>query len=259
MLDGVGGAADVANRKGCGASRKPVAGILNKRPSSIRCRPAGVRTKTSNISKVGQRPTADPPSRSQSGLATAARIREAASELFFQSGYHGTTMREIASASGVRAGSVYNHFQNKEDLLYRIAFGTMDEMVVGGSAAVGDGNTPTEKLHAFVTFHIAYCIERRFQARVADDFIHVLAEEARASVVARRDEYEAILRGILRAGIDEDGWVVADVAVVTFALVTMLTDVRLWFRPDGRLALSDVIQIYSDLAFRSVGGTGSTT
>lgn len=168
-------------------------------------------------------------------------------------------MRQIASAAGVRAGSVYNHYENKEDLLYRIALETMDEMVAGGSVAVSKETTPAGRLHAFVDFHVRYCIERRFQARVADDFIDVLAPEARDSVVKRRSDYESILRAILQDGVTEQGWVVADVAVVSFALVTMVTDVRLWFRPDGRLPLSDVVQIYSDMILRSVGADATST
>jgi AcrR family transcriptional regulator len=212
---------------------------------------------TPDVSRDGGGPV--PPLRSQAGLATASRIREAASELFYQSGYHGTTMRQIASASGIRAGSVYNHFQNKEDLLFRIAFDTMGEMVAGGSVAVEAEATPPARLHAFVNFHVRYCIERRFQARVADDLIDVLAAEARASVVNRRDEYESILRTILQDGVSQEGWIVDDVAVVSFGLVTMLTDIRLWFRPNGRLALTDIVQIYSDLILRSVGAAVRST
>jgi AcrR family transcriptional regulator len=202
-------------------------------------------------------PTETPPQKRQAGIETAARIREAASELFFRSGYHATTMRQIAAASGVRAGSVYNHYQNKEDLLYRIAHDTMEEMVEGGTAAVDDATSPTKRLRAFVEFHVTYCIERRFQARVADDFLHVLAPEGRKSVIALRDRYETILRTILTDGAAEENWQIPDIAIASLAFVTMITDVRLWYRPDGRLSLPQVVDVYCDLILRALAARPS--
>lgn len=48
------------------------------------------------------------------------QIIEAASRLFARQGYHSTSMQEIADASGVAKGSVYHHFDSKEDLLLSI-------------------------------------------------------------------------------------------------------------------------------------------
>jgi len=47
---------------------------------------------------------------------TVRRILEAAYELFAEKGYRGSSMREIAERSGIKAGSIYNHFKNKEDI-----------------------------------------------------------------------------------------------------------------------------------------------
>jgi AcrR family transcriptional regulator len=43
-------------------------------------------------------------------------IVEAALELFSQNGFHGTTMARIAHRAGVGVGTLYQHFQGKEDL-----------------------------------------------------------------------------------------------------------------------------------------------
>ena len=47
---------------------------------------------------------------------TVQRILEAAYKLFAEKGYRGSSMREIAEWSGIKAGSIYNHFKNKEDI-----------------------------------------------------------------------------------------------------------------------------------------------
>lgn len=73
---------------------------------------------------------------------TVTRIIDAATELFYEKGYHGTSMREIAATVGIRPASVYNHFASKEDILFEITSGTMQEMLVGARSAITTAGTP---------------------------------------------------------------------------------------------------------------------
>jgi AcrR family transcriptional regulator len=45
---------------------------------------------------------------------------DAAKSLFISKGYHGTSMRDIAEASGMSLGGFYNHFQDKEKVFEAI-------------------------------------------------------------------------------------------------------------------------------------------
>ena len=45
-----------------------------------------------------------------------AQILEAALDLFSRQGYRGTSIRDISTAAGVSTGSVYHHFNDKEEL-----------------------------------------------------------------------------------------------------------------------------------------------
>ena len=48
--------------------------------------------------------------------STRDEILEKSLELFSENGYHGTSMREIAAAVGIKGSSIYNHFDGKEDI-----------------------------------------------------------------------------------------------------------------------------------------------
>jgi AcrR family transcriptional regulator len=187
------------------------------------------------------------------GLRTKHRIRAVASELFFEQGYSATSMRQIADGAGVRVGSVYNHFANKEDLLFRIAYETMEEMIEGAVEAVGDTADDASRLRAFIRFHTEYCVERKFQARIADDFLHLLGDDARRAVIKLRDDYEQILRQILTGGAASRDWLVDEAGLIAFGVVTMITDVRLWYRPNGRLSLDQVADYYATFVLRALG------
>ncbi len=54
-----------------------------------------------------------PPSK---GEITRSRVLEAAHALFLTRGFHGTSMREIATRAGVAVGGIYNHYPSKEAL-----------------------------------------------------------------------------------------------------------------------------------------------
>ena len=51
---------------------------------------------------------------------TAYRILEQSMRLFFQKGYHGTSIDDITQATGVTKGALYWHYRNKEEVLKRI-------------------------------------------------------------------------------------------------------------------------------------------
>ncbi|MEM7070448.1 MAG: helix-turn-helix domain-containing protein, partial [Pseudomonadota bacterium] len=43
-----------------------------------------------------------------------------AQQLFVRSGYGATSMREIAFASALAPGAIYNHFATKQDILFQL-------------------------------------------------------------------------------------------------------------------------------------------
>lgn len=51
------------------------------------------------------------------GPATRERVLLEAARLFRHHGYAATTLREVADAAGVKAGSIYYHFESKEQIL----------------------------------------------------------------------------------------------------------------------------------------------
>jgi AcrR family transcriptional regulator len=126
---------------------------------------------------------------SASAPRTEQRILEVATELFYEKGYHATTMREVASGVGIKAGSLYNHFPSKEELLFRIAEGVMQDLLAAGREAVAAAPEPRDRLRALVRAHVVYHAEQRFRAKVADDQLNALEPERRAAVVVVRDSY----------------------------------------------------------------------
>lgn len=56
------------------------------------------------------------------GERTRLTVVEAAYELFVTTGYHATSMRQIAERAGLVVGGVYNHFAGKEEIFEAVVF-----------------------------------------------------------------------------------------------------------------------------------------
>jgi AcrR family transcriptional regulator len=63
-------------------------------------------------------------------------IERAAADVFAQRGYHGTTMAQIARASGVTVPVIYDHFPSKVALHRRLLERTSDELLAMWHAAL---------------------------------------------------------------------------------------------------------------------------
>lgn len=48
--------------------------------------------------------------------STKNQILDSAYQLFVENGYRGSSMRDIAKHAGIKAASIYNHFENKEQI-----------------------------------------------------------------------------------------------------------------------------------------------
>lgn len=192
---------------------------------------------------------------SKARSATADEIRQAALEQFAQSGYEATTMRDIAASVGIKAASLYNHFDSKEEILWdltRSAMRDLDANRDDALARLAPAAVPRVKLAAFVSAHVDFHAERRHQAVLVNSQLGSLSQSHHRKAVALRDAYENSLRTIIDAGVASGEFTVSDVQVATLAILQMGTGVSFWFRPDGRLRIDQVCAEYVKLALAIV-------
>jgi AcrR family transcriptional regulator len=88
---------------------------------------------------------AAPPPRTARGEETVARALDVAERLFAERGFRGTSLRDVASAAGIRAPSLYNHVPAKEALYEAVLeralrpnLEMLDEFLGRGQSAYSD-------------------------------------------------------------------------------------------------------------------------
>ncbi|MET8579178.1 TetR/AcrR family transcriptional regulator [Streptomyces sp. NPDC005012] len=88
---------------------------------------------------------------SNSAVQRRAEILAVAARVFAEQGYNATTVRRIADAAGMLAGSLYYHFDSKESMLDEILSAFLGELWEGYDAVLASGLDPRETIEALVT------------------------------------------------------------------------------------------------------------
>lgn len=95
--------------------------------------------------------------RNRAGQATHDRILAATRHLLAERGPDATTVKAICEAAGVQAGSLYNLFESKEQIVLS---------VVGEAIAAADPGPDTESLEGLVDTYVRFVTGERTLARV---------------------------------------------------------------------------------------------
>lgn len=187
------------------------------------------------------------------GGNTARLIREMAAELFFEKGYHGTSLREVAAAAGLKVGSLYNHIASKEDLLLQVMGGTMDDLADAQQEVLGAcEDDPIERLRAAVGCHVRFHAERAQEVFIGNTNLRALSEEARQKIIAKRTDYERIIRVLIEEAGQARLASVIDSRLHTYSIVAQGANVASWYRPGGRMTLNGIVATYTKFALREL-------
>lgn len=191
------------------------------------------------------------------GEETAAAARAAAVKLFAQSGFEAVSMRQLASAIGVRPAALYRYWDTKQELLADVLTGFMDDLLEQLEMRLGTPphrrRDPKAALEAFVRFHIDAVIAQPDLVFLSYMELRSLNRENFERVAERRSAYEALLAEILTMGAEQGVFAVGHVQVETMALLSMLAGVAGWYHEDGPLEPGEIEEIYIDLVQRAVG------
>lgn len=177
-------------------------------------------------------------------------IRKAAVELLYERGFEGMKLRELSSAAGLQAGSLYNYFSSKEELLFRLVTETMDELITELATAIAGESNPVEQLKNVVRVLVVRHSERRKEVYIGHLEMRGMPEDRLRDYVARRDRVERFLQDIITAGRKAGRFHAPDEKIASMAILTMLAGIADWYRPNGRLSVKQLVTTYTALILK---------
>jgi len=182
-------------------------------------------------------------------MATLDDIVSAAAKVFRTKGYHAATVRDIADEVGILKGSLYHHFDSKEELLYLVVKEPIAQMfrTIAEIAAAEGG--AAEKLTLAISAHL-----EAFDRHYPHLFVYLRERESvkrrfREMIGFFPKEYERHWQQIIREGV-ESGELRPDldIQVASYGLLGMLNWLYKWYDPQGRLSVGEVAEQFTSLA-----------
>jgi AcrR family transcriptional regulator len=176
-----------------------------------------------------------------------ARVLDAAAELFVRQGYVGTTLRQIAAAAGIKAGSIYHHFESKESLFVAVLNDGIVVMIDAFDEAL-DMLAAADEVAAHVQEHVRSHLSAIFEngpyttAHVTSFFS--APAEVRSAVVPKRDSYEQKWNQLfeeLFPAVDAK-----ELRLRRLILFGAMNATAEWFDPAGSLSVDQLAATISD-------------
>jgi AcrR family transcriptional regulator len=181
------------------------------------------------------------------------RILEEAVKLFYERGFTGTTLDDIAAELGVTKPFIYTHFRSKTDLLAALCTPTIELSLDAVTRAAKAPGSPTERLYRAIVDFTQVVLSR--QANIAIYFREEknLSPDAIEEINALRKKFDRVLSKLLTEGVAAGEFDIKDASLAALAIGGMISWAYTWHRPEGRLALDDMCERMADLALQMVG------
>jgi AcrR family transcriptional regulator len=126
-----------------------------------------------------------------------ARILLHATEVFYDKGYEGASMRDLARSSGMSLSGLYYYFESKEKLLYLIQKHTFSTIVERLRKRLDEVSDPEQRIRVFILNHLEYFLANQKAMKVLSHEAEVLKNGFGAEIAAIKREYYRICVGLL--------------------------------------------------------------
>lgn len=181
-----------------------------------------------------------------------AEILRAAAEVFVERGFDATTTRDIGERAGLLSGSLYHHFDTKEQMLHELVADVYAPTAGHVAEAREEGRDGAERLGRLVRRHVVHLLGSRHQAFL---FLHEsrsLAPDHRDGIEAEERRYVAAIDDLVAEG-RADGSLRTDVDPVLARLTVLgaANWVYRWFHEDGEW---DVDEVATTIATITIDG-----
>lgn len=196
------------------------------------------------------------PTRQHSRLRYEKRkqeIADVAARVFAERGYHGTSVSDLVSATGLQRGGLYHYITGKEELLSLVHQRFIEPLLEESRAVLDAGEPPDETLRMLMRVLLKIVDEYRDQVTVfLREWRNIKDHKAWEAIASTRKEYEEIVLGVLKRGSDEGMFSVVDQKMAAMALLGMINYTYQWFDPDGRVSAEELSDQMSSIFLHGI-------
>jgi len=178
-------------------------------------------------------------------------IIRVAAKLFREKGYSAVTMRDLASEMGIKAASLYNHINSKQDILNAIIITLAEEFTAGMKLIQSSNENCIGKLKQIIELHVKISSQNiNAMASLNNDWMHL--ENELNYYQKLRIDYEDDFRAILKTGISSGEIVNANPEVMMFSVLTTLRSLYIWIPKKDDLNLAELTNTLNQILIHGI-------
>ncbi|WP_428487863.1 TetR/AcrR family transcriptional regulator [Rhodopila sp.] len=181
------------------------------------------------------------------------RILEEAVKLFYERGFSGTTLDDVATELGVTKPFIYTHFRSKVELLESICRPTIEMSLEAIAEAASGGGSATCRLRAGVVAFTKVVLQRQGNIAVYFREEKNFSKAGLDEINGLRRRFDKVLSQLLQEGAASGEFNIPDVNVAALAIGGMVSWAYTWHRDDGRLTVDEMGAKMAALALQMVG------
>ncbi|MFJ6499168.1 TetR/AcrR family transcriptional regulator [Streptomyces virginiae] len=181
-------------------------------------------------------------------------LLDTAAEVFAAQGYNATTVRKIADAAGMLAGSLYYHFDSKESMLDEILSAFLTELWDGYDTVLAAGLGPRETIEALVTESFREIDRHRAAVAIYQKESRTLSAQPRFHYLSdSQQKFEKAWLGTLERGVEAQIFR-ADLDIrLTYRFVRDTVWVAAsWYRPGGQHSPEEIARQYLSMVLDGI-------
>jgi AcrR family transcriptional regulator len=185
-------------------------------------------------------------------LETQKKLTKAAIQLFATKGYKGTTIRDIAKATGMTVSNTYYHFGSKNGLLLAILeqlSGALREELERVCQSEPD---PLERFKKLVKTHLNRVAQDRNSSALFFQEEEGLTPATNEIAKKVQSEFLSIYRRELQ-NLQAAGYLRSqNTTIIAFHIIALVQWHFRWYKPEGRLSLDEVEKETLDFILKGI-------
>lgn len=178
---------------------------------------------------------------------------EVATQVFYEKGYDGASLQDIADRLGMLKGSLYYYIQSKEDLLFDVISTVhRDGLAVIRARADVEGD-PLQKLESVIVGHVEHTCRNLVPTAVFLHELSALPAERRQEILGSEHAYQGVFRDLIEQA-QELGDVRSDLdpRLAALSVLGSTNWVYRWYRPGGAFTPEQIGSELAEIAIRGI-------
>jgi TetR/AcrR family transcriptional regulator, cholesterol catabolism regulator len=195
------------------------------------------------------RDTARPETRFDRRLA---KILAHATNVFYEKGYEGASMRDLSRSSAMSLAGLYYYFESKEKLLYLIQKHTFTTVVERLHERLDQVEDPAERIRVFILNHVEYFLANQKAMKVLSHEDDVLKNGFGAEIAALKREYYRICVDLLD-GYKRTRGLEFSSRTAVLSLFGMMNWIYTWYNPRVDGEATELAREMGDIVLQGIG------